>query len=823
MSQLHTQFKLFKRFKKAGLTFPKDPDYVDRHIRMDDPWAKRGQKMPSSKDLSKPYRHASLKALSNADIVRYMGDGNSISELKWANVLKTHIPTNFWTLDPKSAALATADANRYPVHQKCFRLAVDDRDGRKPPDTCSISFTYVSDRSYNAVDRHYFLRADPQRSYLAYARSWAGGVVFYNVVHDQPAFDFRFCEMSYGDARHFAHTIWWLNRVRSHSVVASEGVSMMHSSADGMGRLVIRQEGGDDLVMIAKTMWAGLISERWRADFTPEVCLNLASFLIADALPARLGDQWSRFEPKHSQGILARRPSAPQYEQEELKRIRTLTGTFLDLFSSDQTSISFAIVREAARAAGGFAYTNLAAKLAGIRAGLPVEGAPKRTEAEIRAEIEEINAVKPDDKGWENAMEKRTALFEELMALYRDTDVDSVQALRDSISLSMRQLQCADDPNALQEWAISREPGCQWALQRLKDRDRKRYVAALEWWMRNSKEKWARQAFEAVAAEDSERAAEIAKGIPPRQKGDLAVSAFAHLAEVDRIPDEQQRIKALIDVALDPGSGWEERGRAIELLVPPDQPLRYQARDVDAALVKLLSPEMADDVINFTLGRACRGLARRGRTEYFDKIERVLESADVGTIYSEVLGSLAHLAQCDPAKYNPRLLAILKPQLKKTNKRVPDLLMAVWSADLRGLAPDLESIATATPDDYEDEKAHSCGGEESAIEGRLHLARQILSLWNEEDALTRCRLLLAFGFNHAFELFEEQAPERLTRMRIELDKTAQKLTRDERKAADGFLRWYQDEHINKEDEPAYRGLRAKFAALARTVLNLPLQ
>ena len=112
LSQLHTQFKLFKRFKKAGLTFPKDPDYVDRHIRMDDPWAKRGQKMPSSKDLSKPYRHASLKALSNADIVRYMGDGNSISELKWANVLKTHIPTNFWTLDPKSAALATADANR---------------------------------------------------------------------------------------------------------------------------------------------------------------------------------------------------------------------------------------------------------------------------------------------------------------------------------------------------------------------------------------------------------------------------------------------------------------------------------------------------------------------------------------------------------------------------------------------------------------------------------------------------------------------------------------------------------------------------------------
>jgi hypothetical protein len=438
-------FKEFERLKKAKLVFPKDADFVDEHTTQDDPWAKRGQKKPSPKDLSKPYHYASLKGLSNEDIVRYMGDGKNMSELEWENVIKTHIPAKFWTLDPKSAAFATADENRYPDHRKRFRLAVDDRDGQKPPDTCSLSFTDVSDKSYNAVDCHYFLRVDPKRSYLAYARSWAGGMVFYNVVHDQPAFDFRFCEMTYEESRHVAHTVWWLNRVRSLSVASSEGIGMMSSTADGTGSLAIREDDGEVVVKLNGTMWAGHVSERWRADFNPEVCLNLTSFLIATALTDHLGDRWSRFEPKHSQNILTRQTSAPQYGQDETKNFQALAETFLDLFSLDQTSISFAIVRESARAAGGFVYTNLSAKLADVQARLPTVSARKRTVAEIEAEIKQLDTVNPNDKGWKDAKKKQRALHKKLMALYLDTGADDAEALRDSITLSMKKLQCAEE------------------------------------------------------------------------------------------------------------------------------------------------------------------------------------------------------------------------------------------------------------------------------------------------------------------------------------------------------------------------------------------
>ena len=406
------------------------------------------------------------------------------------------------------------------------------------------------------------------------------------------------------------------------------------------------------------------------------------------------------------------------------------------------------------------------------------------------------------------------------MALYSDTGADDVRALGDEIDLSLKKIRCAGDPGALQAWAASREAGFAWALQRLRIEDRKRYVSALEWWLKNTKEEWVRQAFDSIAQEDSARAVEIAKGVPPDRKGDLTVSAFSHLGEVDGIPDEQKRVKALIRVALDPRSGWEERGRAIDLLVPPGQPMRYPTRDVDDALVELLHPKRADELLNFTLARACRGLARLERTACFDKIAVALKTADDGMVYSEVLGSLVQLAQCDPAKFNPRLQAILKLQLERTNKMAADLLMAAWSADLRALRPDLERLATSGPDDYEDERAHSCGGEERAFEGRFHLARQILSIWDEEDPASRCRLLLAFGLHQAAEFVEEPEPEWRARMETELASIGRILTTEQRKEAASFLAWYQEQHIDKEEQELCRQRRAKFIELARNALDL---
>ena len=810
-------WKEFKRLKREKTKFPKDPDFVDEHDMDDGPWARKGKKKPSPKEVSKPYRYASLQALTNKELVHYMGKGKNMYELEWDAILKTRVPEDFWKVDPKSAALSTADVNRYPAHQQRFRLAIDDRDGRKPPAVCSVSFSYASARCYNAIDCHYFLRVDPNESYLAYVRSWEGGVVFYNFVHNRPAYDFRFCKLAYEEAKHIAHAIWWLDRVRSRAERSSNSSGMMSSTADGRGTLIVRSKDGNELISVSDTIWAGQVSERWREDYDRETLLNLGAFLITSAFPERLGERWSTFEQKHSHDVLARQKGAPQYAEEELKRLRTFTEKFLNLFSADQTKISYAIVAQATRAVGDLTYSDMAEKLRSIQQTLPPSEKKMRTYKEVQAEIDKIDDKMDDPKAYRKLRDKRSALHKELMSILNDTGANRVSAVQKALDISLKKLRATNDPDALQKWASSKDPGCQWALQQLRGSDKKRYVASLEWWLKNTKEKWVRQVFEEMTQIDPQHAAELAKKVPPEKKGDLTVSAFAHLGEINGIPDEEKRVEALIKIVLDPKSGWQERAKAIELLVPEDNPHRYPSKKIDKAMLRLFDPKLADDVINFTLEKACSALARRGQSAYFGDMEKRLKKIEDGSVYHGVLGALTHLAQTNPSKYNPRLLGLLRPELKKTDKMMTEILWVIWAADLKELKPKLEALATSSPDDYQDKKANSHGGGITPVEGRFHLARKIVAMWNEEDPATKTKLILAFGFHDAYHFVSEPEPERLYRMKQELGRVAKTLSPEENKEVRAFLKWYESEHAPKEQ--GYRERRLKFGKLARELLG----
>jgi hypothetical protein len=203
-----------------------------------------------------------------------------------------------------------------------------------------------------------------------------------------------------------------------------------------------------------------------------------------------------------------------------------------------------------------------------------------------------------------------------------------------------------------------------------------------------------------------------------------------------QIPEEGKWIQAVIEVILDPGSGWEERRRAIELLVPRDQPVRYPTRDIDEALLRLFEPQLADEGGNLTLGKACRALARRGRSECFEKMENKVAQTEDAFVSDDVLGALTHLSQFDPGKFNPRLTALLRPRLQRADGATSGVLWSIWAADLREFKPDLEAMATSGPDDY-DVTASYFGIDAPPEERRHHLARQIVAIWNENDPATR--------------------------------------------------------------------------------------
>jgi hypothetical protein len=248
------------------------------------------------------YQPRSFKGATDDELYRFMGHGKSAFAAERERLIANQLPDGFWSMDAKAAVLPLVEANRTKEHRAAFKLSLDQRNAGQPLSTCAIAFTDSSARCYNAVDAHYFLHVAPENSYLAYARSWAGGVVFYNVVHDQPAFDFRLCPLSYQDARKIAEVAWWLDRVRSKEVKSENGFGIGSSTADGRGSLALNIEG-QSVIERSGTLWSDYLSERWKTVFDREAFLNFAGYLIGQVLPEKLGKAWTQFEPKHSQDI----------------------------------------------------------------------------------------------------------------------------------------------------------------------------------------------------------------------------------------------------------------------------------------------------------------------------------------------------------------------------------------------------------------------------------------------------------------------------------------------------------------------------------------
>ena len=760
--------------KKTKIEFPEDPDFIDEHDT--DSLLQNGRKKSSADNVSKPYKKTSLKNLTDEAIIEYMGKRKNMSELDYASVKTIRIPAGFWLMDPKSAALATAKENQDSSDRPYRRLEVNDPTTNPLPVACSIDLTVESERFYCGLDTHYFLRADPEKSYLAFTESNERG----------SAFDFRFVEMKYAEAAHLAQTIWWLYWVRSQGVfLGLDSSGVMHiSSGGGKSSLIFRDGAGKDILVFDGASSSRDVREmRWSEDFNQRRFFYFADSLVVNALMEHLGEQWSRYYSDSSKKypcLLGQ----PEYEQDELIRIQAVTETFLDLFSPDQTRISFAIVKESARVAGNEVFADLLDKLVAIQKRLRVLKTPERPK---------------------NLLE---------------VDANNVKALKDAVALSIKKIRNADNLNVLQIWASSDDSGSDWALERLKEKDKKRYLAALEWELKNTKNRWTRQfTFNSITWVDKGRAVEIAKKIVS-EKGDILVPASEYLMKTGNVTDESKWIETLIAAALNTESESSDRDKAIELLVPPDQPLRFPSREIDDALFKLMNSEQGDRSWSTTIGEASLALARRGRTEYFTNFVETLKKTKGYGDFEMVLSAIVLLSQSDPNKYYPQLKEIVKKQLKGTNSE-KFLVMAIWSADLREFKSNLERISTSGPADYEDKRAGSCAEGGRVLEGnRFHVARKIVSLWNEKDLLTRCKLLLAFGLNDAYYYVEKPKPDWVYRMKTELSKMAKELTPDQKKQVSAFLDFYKAEHIDKEKEPDYAERRTKFISFAKPILGL---
>jgi hypothetical protein len=820
----------FERWKKEGLSFPADPKAKGTSGGDRRGWpilGPREPREPPSPPPAKPYRYASLRTLSNPQLVAYMGAGKTAQQFRQEQVVPTQIPAGFWTMPPKRAALAMVDANRNAEHRRDYRLALDDRDGRQPPAASTIYFSFRSSRCYVTADSKGFVRVDPKASYYAYTSESGLGAVFYNVVHPQPIYDLRYVELPYADARHAADVTWWLRRARTWTADEECG-SMQFSTGDGDGRLAMTSPGGTP-VEAGGRVWGGAVSERWTEHFGEETLLNLAAHLFRVAIPERLGQPWSRQEPRHGERwalarVLKMPATQPQAAASDAARAqqalvgqaREQVGRLIGLFSADQSRLPHAMLRVAVEAAGDFALAEFRPQLQALLQQLPAGKQPVRTRAEVERLLDE--ARKRSDSSPSKSKEETAALYEEQKALEHGLRPDAAgEELRQAAVLALRKLDLAGDPERLQAWAQSPAPGWQWALARLEQTDKRRYVAALQWWLPQVKGEASRQFFAAIAEADARKALEVAKQLPAGGKGDLTVAAYSALEQAQATADVGKRVEALIQVALDPKSGCDQRCRAIEALAPEKEPLRFADGRIDESLVRLLDPKLAGEPLNFTLTAACRALALRGRMEQFDRMLGLLSRQEDGDIHNRILRSLVLLAQRGGAEQRDKLLAVLRPHLKRTNRLLSEIILYIYALDLRELKGDLECIATADPEDYESRQASSYGGAVTPVTGRFHAARKVVAVWNEEDLLTRAKLLIAFDFAADSDAYDAVH----ATVCKQVQELADAFPRDRAQKVIEFMDWYEKEVLKPSADGTPRSGQTELGKLVRAAFLKP--
>ncbi len=452
---------------------------------------------PTPNTPREPYHYQSLKNASDAEVFPFMGKGKRESDQNSHHMRHNQLPKDFWTSEPKAAALAFIELNRTEATREAFQLAIDDRDGEAPPSECVISFSHCSSGHSVAVNQLFFLRADPRESYLVEARTPRGEREIFNSNTIHPAVNLRLCKISYEDARHVMQVIWWLNHARCQRIGRGEDAAWGVSNVDGGGKLTFRT-GGKVLIEHADTLPAMFLSEQLSRGYTRETFLNLSDFLFGVALPERLDHEWTQFDLQHARGDFPRPAFATGHTESEKERLQSLGIKLLDLFDPDQDRISFGIVAEAAKVIGMFGVQSEVTHLRKIDATMPPPETSLRTRVEIYADLEKLPnpLFLGNDEEAFRARKRRAPLEAELAEVVHGRGLNHPEHVHDAIALALREIAAFNDLDALHAWATSNSDGKWWALHRLELLAPSRHADALESLMRKTNDGWAREYFE---------------------------------------------------------------------------------------------------------------------------------------------------------------------------------------------------------------------------------------------------------------------------------------------------------------------------------------
>lgn len=680
------------------------------------------------------YEKQSRQSLSDAELFEFMGPGRDRFSYAAEHAQRIEAPKDFWTLPPKKAALAMAEMNRSGPNAMRYQLAIDDRDGRQPPPKGRLLLRHQSSGCYDFRDWTFLISIEPGNCWLAHARSASTGAAYYDALDDSVEYFFDWRPLSDEVATHLAHTIWWLDRVRSYDRwrTHNSGFEMSFSTADGSATVTYTADNGGTSMNLEGGVYSGhqddTLADRWRGKYNHVVATNLICHLIESELPKQWGftgdflhiDHFGRYDSRSA-----------DVKALAMKRRHASILSFLEKLVPLASELPPDLLQMALEAGG--------------QDGLPIHDALDAVATQLKAPSkDEIER----DQLWQRLTPSQRSDYlgdspetHRLRELTEKLKADFSASLRRSIPLVRRQLAERNNVPTLAEWAKSKDAGAYWALGRLKELDQTEYLSGIESLILDADPKlyakWAISIYKTITKLDPTAAVRIKDQATPELR-----QIFEPYAPDGKL--SPQEVDALLAfVAANNNLDTKEAVNAsIDRLVPPDDPMRYPTKLIDDALARKLR-RPSDDWFG-TADHAGIALMRRDDAiQYW--VDLIAYCAQTSSWNTACVDQLCQLAlKTEDRKYLTELEKITLPHLHSTTHSLRPWLISIYNLNLRNTDKRLRQIATKDGIDVESDSAYVYGGQERNINGRYHLPRQILAVWDEPDPTTRTKLRVAW-------------------------------------------------------------------------------
>ncbi len=722
--------------KAGGLGYPiaKDPGSGTRDDATPPPQAR--------------YRFQSLKGKTAGEWMTFF---NGTRRRDWtdgpSDSFANRIPTDLWQLGSKPAALSLAESNRTPSHRKAWKLAVDDRNGVTPPSSGWLVFDWGSSGCYSYSSNCYALHFGVREPTLTVFSSNSMGVVGHNPWADEPAYQVRRIQLEEPEARFMADTIFWLDRIRSHTQRQSESMSGGRSStADGFATISLWPADGPPRQLAATTIWAmSSVSSQWEGEYNQTVFANLADLFMSEAVPQRLADRWKVANEIQPQSLMTptRERIKPRTDNASRKRLTEIYGRILEQHHRDPAPAT--VLRELVVAAGQEALTELLDPLRKLEASIGPETAEDR-EFEILATRFARDHF--GDALGDEPSEHKDA-YARYQALRGKREFQASAVLREPLKHSFALLELAGHPDRLTDVAAGNMRETPWALTLRRRRSPDTWADILQSQFNHAADDDNRRAILHTLAEGSiEHAKRLIARIPAAKRRALIIE----IARFHREHDEAAFTKdlpELLEIIGERTENLQRRAAAIDLLAGVALPPAVLEEATSLLITEIRKPQETEYGMD-TLSNAIRTL-----TSFPDAkrhLDLITGSPEIAR--KAFRAGFDAIATMTAGREDAKLLLAnyLKPRFTACSGNMNELFLLILTHDLRPLAPELAGFASESPAVPDGDGAdYSGGGFKSPIGHRYHLAREITALWSETDPATLGRMWIFFTVAHAHD------------------------------------------------------------------------